>query len=984
MPGVFDTDFEWTEAQESVIEHRDGALQVIACAGSGKTHTISARVAQMVHDGVDRDKILAFTFTDNAAEELKVRIREWMSRAELDDQNLGDMAVDTIHTFCRDLLNDHRPETRSYDVLSENELAAFLSQHYFDINLHRIHPDHPEARYQKIRWFMEDIDTLRRELLMDDMRRADGEYSEEFLEIYDEFRDLMDEYHFYDYEDLIYRTVQLLETDQDVLEKVQEQFEYIIVDEHQDINRAQARLIELLSGEDPNLCVVGDDDQSIYGWRGAQPEDFRNFADEFDAETETLAENFRCTSLVVDIAQDVIERNRRRLEKPMESSRGYDIGDVYQNYFTQEDDEVEFIADRIEELHGTVYENPKGEERTLQWGDVGILFRRKQDMDPIQQELENRGIPYTTRGQNNIFNHPVANVIRLAFAYIARGQEDDPDYLEYGGEVPIEIIDARTSRPDDNDPVERYAVTEDDLRQAINASPLLQEQSDEIIDELDSIQEWYRDPTSRRIEPQRELHKILSAMGMADIDPNTPEDGDGFPEPVMYNIGQISELIKDFETVYEIIFPDQITELVDFLDYAYFFGRSQVDDETLVNAVDLLTIHSVKGMEYPAVFVPGLTKLKFDNTPARGFKRHTEWVPNGVFDYGNYQSGTEEKRRLFYVALTRAQKFLCLTGAENNYKDYQDGEMYQQRQNPSQYYEEAAEVDHEGVIYDTEPDPTPREHRDLPIREQDYVYPTTFSELRYYQKCPYDFKLRKIYGFAPPIDQAFGYGFAVHDLLREMHERHEGDNQAMVMSPGEIREAVQNEHRFHLRYADGHIEDDLRDTAEEQLIRYSQRYQDDLVNTFRSEVPFEILLEDEEYDGTSLVSGAIDLIERRDSDTGELLELDIVDFKTSEEPTSEPDLLRDHRFQVKLYGLATQLEFDPDGVDGYIHYLSEEEDERLEVDLSDSRVQQVEGLVQQHVNSIMERRFFADPREEVCSDCDFKMICPHAELDSQT
>ncbi|MFC7047298.1 ATP-dependent helicase [Halobacteriaceae archaeon GCM10025711] len=979
MAGVLDTGFDWTNDQERVIEHRDGALQVIACAGSGKTHTISARIAQMIHNGVERDNILAFTFTENAAEELKVRIREWMARADLDDQGLGDMAIDTIHTFCRDLLHEYVPETRSYDVLSDNELAAFISQHYFDINLHLIEPRHPEAKYQKIKWFTEDIDTMRRELLVDEMRRSGDETAQQLMGIYDEFRDLMDEYHFFDYEELIYRTVKLLENDEDVLEEVRSQYQYITVDEHQDVNRSQARLIELLAGENANLCVVGDDDQSIYGWRGAQPEDFRNFVEEYGAETETLAQNFRSTEAIVDLARSVIERNNDRLDKPMNSDRGYDIGDNYQLYFDHEDDEVEFIVNRIEELQGTVYENPNGEERTLRWGDVGILFRRKRDMDAIQDELEERDIPYTIRGQNNIFSHPVAQVVRLAFAYIARGQEDDPDYI---GDIPIEIIDAQTSRPDDHEPINRFAVTEDDLRTAITNSRLLREREDEIVARLNDIQDWYRNPSSRRIEPQEELHKILAAMGIAQLPPDADANDDGFPESVMYNIGQISDLIKDFETVYEIIFPDQITELVDFLDYAYFYGRSEVDDETLVNAVDLLTIHSAKGMEYPAVFVPGLTKLKFDNTPSRSFRRHTEWIPGGVFDYQEYHPGEEEKRRLFYVAATRAQKFLSLTGSLWNYKNFQDNVMYEQRQNESQFYEEARDIDHEGVLYEPTPDPTPREPREIPAHEQDYVYPTSFSELRYYQKCPYDFKLRKIYNFAPPIDQAFGYGFAVHDVLHEMHERHEGDNQSMVMSPGEIRQRVQDEDRFHLRYADGHIDEDLRATAEEQLTRYSQQYQDDLVNTFRSEVPFEILLTDEENAGTALVSGAIDLIERRDPETDEIRELDIIDFKTSDQPTDKPEQLRDHRFQVRLYGLATRVEFDPQDVDGFIHYLSEDEDERLEVDLADPRVNQVEGLVRQHVSNIMGRRFFADPSEEICSDCDFSLICPHAETDN--
>lgn len=970
MTDVLETDFGWTNPQESVIQHREGPLQVVACAGSGKTHTISARIAQMVYDGIDRENILAFTFTENAAEELQVRIREWLSKTDIDDPSLGEMEVDTIHTFCRNVLNEHVPETRSYDVLSDNELAAFISQHYFDINLHQIHPRHPDAKYEKIKWFTDDIDTIRRERHVDAMYAAADDLAEDLMESYDAFRDIMEEYHFFDYEELIYRTVNLLESNEDVLEEVRHQYQYIIVDEHQDVNRSQARLIELLAGDDANLCVVGDDDQSIFGWRGAHPENFREFADTYDANSEILAQNFRSTEAVVDISHEVISQNANRIEKPMEARRRHEIGDIYQHYFDDENEEIEFIADRIEKLNGTVYESPNEDERTLRWGDIGILFRRKQDMDQIQNELETRGIPYTIRGHNNIFNHPVAGFVRLAFAYVARGQEDDPDYE---GSTPIEIIDASTSRPDDMDDLERYAVTEEDLRTALRNSTHLEDREDHIIDQLNEIQDWYRDPTSRRIEPQEELHKILKSMGISRKPDDADADQDGFPEPIMYNLGQISELIKDFETVYEIIFPDQITELVDFLDYSYFFARSDVDDQTLVNAVDLLTIHTAKGLEYPAVFVPGLTTLKFDRHPPRSFMRHTEWIPDNIFDHEEYEPTEESKRRLFYVALTRAQKFLSLTGARNNIG-------YTQNQNPSQFFEEARDINHPGVIYDLSPDPTPRETRDIPTPEQDYVFPTSFSDLRYYQKCPYDYKLRKIYGFAPPIDQAFGYGFAVHDVLREIHERHEDELQQIIMSPGEIRQRVQDEDRFHLRYAAGHIEEDLRRTAEEQLIQYTNNYREDLINTFRSEVPFEILLSDDANAGTALVSGAIDLIERRDPETNELLELDVVDFKTTDQPDNLTEELRDHRFQVRLYGLATLLEFDPDEVDGHIHYLSEEEEERVAVELSDTLINQVQELVQQHVASIMERDFYADPDSDVCPDCDFATICPHAEM----
>jgi DNA helicase-2/ATP-dependent DNA helicase PcrA len=269
---VLDTDFPWNPEQEEIIEHREGPLQVIACAGSGKTSTVSARIAELVHNGVDRDSILAFTFTENAAEELKVRVRDWMNKADLEEDHIGEMYIDTIHAFCQDLLNEYRPNTLSYDVLSETELAAFISQQYWEIGLDNLPPRHPEARYEKIEWFKDDIDTIRRELRVEELRDSDEDYAPQLCDCYDNFRDLMNEFHFFDYQELVYRAVRLLDENSDVLEEVQEQYQYIIVDEYQDVNPVQERLVQLLAGDNRNLCVVGDDDQSIYNWRGARPE----------------------------------------------------------------------------------------------------------------------------------------------------------------------------------------------------------------------------------------------------------------------------------------------------------------------------------------------------------------------------------------------------------------------------------------------------------------------------------------------------------------------------------------------------------------------------------------------------------------------------------------------------------------------------------------------------------------------------------------
>lgn len=928
----------------------------------------------MVSNGVPRDNIVAFTFTENAADELKVRARFWMNQADLEEPSLGDMFIDTIHSFCQHILHEHQEDTLSYDVMGDNERRAFILNHFFDLGLHLIEPRHPNNNYRKVEWFMDDIDTLRREQIVGEADFSQNEGTQALMDAYHTYQNLMNEYHLFDQQELIYRAVQMLENDPEIRGAVQEKYQYIIVDEYQDVNNLQEHLIELLIGDEANLCVVGDDDQSIFGWRGAQPENFIEFTERYNADQEVLAENFRSTELIVDLARNVIEQNEDRVEKPMDTDHRYQVGDVYQCFFDTQEEEINFILEQIEHVVGTVYRDREGNEHTVRYGDVGILFRKKKFMERFQDALRERNIPYTVQGDNGLFAHPITNFLRLAFGYIARGEDDD-----------FEIIDGENSNVNQGD-LTMMQVTEQQLRQQIRSIDELRERESEIIDQLNELQAWYNEPTSRRIEPQRELHKILSAIGINEPNEETDDVDEGFEEPIMYSLGLISELIKDFESIYEIIFPDQITDLSKFLDLAAFYGRSEVDDPTLVDAVDLTTIHSSKGQEYAAVFVPTMFHYGFPNAAqsmSRSFARPHEWIDQDIFDYNEYTDTDEALRRLFYVALTRAKKYLTITGAGNN-------PSYEYTYSPSQFFDELTDINHPGVLREPIPDPAVRETRELQENSPEIVYPTSFSDLRYYQRCPYDYKLRQVYGFAPPVDQAFGFGFAVHDLLREMHQRHTEDNNEFPISPGEIRNRVQDEDRFYLRYASGQVEENLRAAAEDMLITYAENYREDMISAYRAEVPFEILVGENDNDGaTALVSGEIDLLEHKDPETDEVREVEVIDFKTGERPEENTPEERENAFQVRLYGVATRSDFDPDATDGFVHYLQddprndgtlgEDNEQRVPVDLSDTNLDQVELVVENRVNQIADREFFPQPSEEKCTNCDYRSICPHAE-----
>jgi len=957
-------DIEWTIPQQNVIAHRNGPMQVIACAGSGKTTTISRMIAEMVNDRsakIDRNSIVAFTFTENAANQLKVSIKKEMEKVS-EDPNLGEMFIGTIHKFCKELLNRYVPETLSYEVLSENALPAFVFQHARKIGISSLPPAHSNALSKKVGWFINDANMVRRENYVNALSTIEDRNASAFHNAFRRFRILLDQYHFFDFEELIYRTVKLLERDPAVLKDVRSKYRYIVVDEYQDIDAAQERLIRLLAGESGNIVVVGDDDQAIYRWRGAQVENFLTFAERHGIEPVRLEGNFRSSDLIIELSRNFISSNTRRLPKNMEPGKrrpevDANLGDVYQIYFDTHDDELDFIFRKITELVGTVYTDTKGKQKTLRYGDIAILFRKKKSARELVRTFEERDFhEYFVSGEESLFANPESELIRLSFAYIARGQKSN---------ITITDLEAETDEWGNHPSL---VVEEVHLRNLIRRSSLISGRENEIIAGLNDLKDWYSNPTSRRIFPQKEYQKILGYMGIKDIE---------FPERLMYNLGQISTLLKDFETVYRLIFPEKIKDLVRYLDWAAIHAQSKIRDPTMLDAVNVMTIHAAKGMEFPVVFMPSLTKREFPNGPAVSLNYtrpiSCRWL-SPVCDYATFEEGEEEARRLFYVAMTRSRKFLFLSGS------LQAGTGGRNR-NPADFYEEIDQQDNPKVITRPMADPTPRPRGNLGLGASGFIFETSFSQLRYMYNCPYDFKLKQIYGFSPTIDSSFNYGFAVHNALRRIHQDYLDMRTFPPKFPSqdEISRMVDDPDQFHLRYAQGKVEKNLRKEAKRILWDYAREYGENAMMLYRPEVPFEYVIPIEDCDADVLLTGSIDLLERTDPNSNRVVEVDVIDFKTEHANDDEYDpRYRDAVFQVRLYALATKSQLALGTQAGYIHYLSE--GMRREVELNNRTLTQVKEDVKAKVRQIMNREFPPVCNETICRQCDRRNICMHSPV----
>src|ERR1051325_11495482 len=334
--------------QEKVIVHRGGHLQVIACAGAGKTEAISRRVSTLIEEGIEPAQIIAFTFTDRAATGLKNRItkRVFEAKGQAFLDRLGPMFVGTIHAYCLRLLQDHVPEFGNFDVLDENRLAGLLSREHKRLELSKLGTQH----WRPIFDFLRNADVMENELL--DPLPLKGT---PFGDCYLAFKQTLFRYHFLTYGLLISAAVKALNRPE-VFERVHGPLRHLIVDEYQDINPAQEKLINILARPPVHLCVVADDDQAIYQWRGSDVSNMQEFANRYAPVTPLpLSVNRRCRPKIIATANQFATSIAPRLTKKMETHRPAGGPEVHCWAAETVKTEAETIADTIQELQKKGY-----------------------------------------------------------------------------------------------------------------------------------------------------------------------------------------------------------------------------------------------------------------------------------------------------------------------------------------------------------------------------------------------------------------------------------------------------------------------------------------------------------------------------------------------------------------------------------------------------------------------------------------------------
>jgi DNA helicase-2/ATP-dependent DNA helicase PcrA len=966
---------KYTDDQKRALNYRGGNLLIIACAGSGKTQVLSRRIAFLISEGVPRESIVAFTFTDMAAGELKSRIRKELSLLKndgrLDDASLGEMYIGTIHSFCLQLLKEIDSTYRNFEIIDEERQAAIVVSHYKDFGLPAL--ENGLTKIEIIKRFIETIGIVYRENI--DINILSNVNLINSLKSYKAYMYSRPQC-FLTFDEIIAELIRQIKSNEVIRDKIQNKFTNIFVDEYQDVDDRQEELIQLLSagGTKAYVCAVGDDDQAIYRFRGASVDNILSFRDRYpNVESVTLSVNFRSSHAIVEIANMAvmgtrigkkhIDGLRRRLPKTMEAKHYNtaidtfvetlaDHGDVWNCSFATDEDEAVFVANKIEELLGIPW-NDNEHLRGLSLADMAILCRSVNHANVIMEELDRRGIHYVVKGATGLFEHNEIKIAYAVFSLLGNKKYIQPDPNRYGY---YNFLDE--------------AQTRDLLRHLINnmrtsgkmpnADPNIVfawiAQKRQLFDRMNNLELRKRLRLTRRIFPQAIFYELLEQLG-ANFGDSQWED------TILYNLGRFSELILGFESVHQWITPYDIGSFTYYLGFWVAREADKVNHEDIggQNAIQITTVHQAKGLEWPVVFMPSLTNLRFPSNQRNRETLHLmapeECIgrPNAKDNPVENRERLDEELRLWYVALTRSKKYLFLTS------------KVAPRCTKSRF----ADVIRHNYVCD---DPTNHFTRPaktniaLPVNAE--ILPTTFSDLRYYWECPYDYKLRRLMRFSPGVVESYGYGQQIHNLLALLHD----SIRVMEINDAWIETAV--EENFNLRYTQGDPLDAMKAAAKRILKSYLHDYPDLGKKVLSSEKPFEFII------GDAMISGTIDLLNNLGDDLP-ANSVEVIDFKTGKngEDLSDGERMDLVAKQLLLYSIAAKdaLGYDPQQAAAHFLYSSRPH-ERKYIELSEQKKQQTSDLISDTVANIKENHFpMCALDTNKCSSCDFKAVCIGAQ-----
>ena len=601
--------------QQQAVQHTEGPLLILAGAGSGKTKVLTVRIAHLLAQGVNPYEILAITFTNKAAKEMKSRV----------EGLVGDVAnriwLSTFHSFCAKFLRFELDNFLGYNsnftIYDTSDSQAVIKAALKALNL--------DDKYYPVGAMIAAISDAKNKLLFasDFRKQARDCYQQKVADVYEYYERELRKNNALDFDDLLLVAVKLLQSNAAVLDKYSKRFRYVMIDEYQDTNHAQYLLAKLLASHWKNIAVVGDADQSIYAWRGADIQNILDFEKDYPNCTSIkLEQNYRSTKIILDAANAVIENNEGRPKKNLWTDKTE--GAKIQHFTAQsEHEEAAFIGDTIakkHDIHGVPY------------GDMAILYRTNAQSRVLEEALIKRALPYTMVGGTKFYDRKEIKDV-LAYLRVLYNPFDDLSLLRIIN-VPKRSIGATTVAK-----LQDYArangtslfMTLTQLHLVDTIKGKTKEKLEEFGILIFTLVAEMEDKTVLDI-----LEAILDRTGyLAQLEESTDPQDQARAE----NIGELLSVAKDFQDTNPTGTVEDFLEQVALVNDVDSFEQEE-------SKVTLMTLHAAKGLEFPIVFLGGLEEGLFPHS-------RTLMNPEEI----------EEERRLAYVGITRAEKELYISNA---------------------------------------------------------------------------------------------------------------------------------------------------------------------------------------------------------------------------------------------------------------------------------------------------------------------------------
>ncbi|MFC1632669.1 ATP-dependent helicase [Patescibacteria group bacterium] len=660
--------------QKTAVQHKEGPLLIVAGAGTGKTTVIARRVAWLIESQkVDPERILALTFMDKATAEMEDRVNDLLP--------LGypDLWINTFHAFGERVLKEVALEVGlnpGFKLLSEPEQWLFIRKHLFDFKLDYYRPLGNPSRFIRAlahhfsrakdedissAQYLEYADKLAADFKKTKLKGEEKDALEEEVKktkelasAYDTYQKLLIEEGLMDFGDLITNTLHVLRTRKSILERYRKQFEYILVDEFQDTNYAQYQLVKLLAAPKNNITVVGDDDQSIYKFRGAAVSNILSFQKDYPkAKSVVLTNNYRTTQKILDAAYKSISNNnpdrletKLKIDKKLKSQQGTGQKPAHLAAETVEQEAAMTVKEIV---------SLKDKNKKRNWKDFAILVRANSHAEPFLKLLAARNIPFQFYAARGLYAKPEVTDL-IAYLRVLTDLRDSVSIYRLMSSELFEIPVTDTIRLINLARTRNLSLYE--ILEGVNEIEKISEQGTDEIDRMMHIINEHIDLSRKHTVGQllykfvEDTGKLKEWLGEADLDSTTR----------VMNVNQFFKRVLAFEQAAE---DKTVRSFIDELNLLMEAGENPApaNPEEGPDAVSVMTIHGSKGLEFPVVFVANLVKERFP-----GRKRNEELpLPQKLIEeeVPEEEPHLQEERRLFYVAMTRAKEKLYLTTAQD-------------------------------------------------------------------------------------------------------------------------------------------------------------------------------------------------------------------------------------------------------------------------------------------------------------------------------